>query len=115
MNDRYANMVKFWLRKYLRDQKYKMMDSKETSRTLSEITEESVGIGHLDFLKELTELRFNNEEQEILKGMKYKCLLVVGKEGRGKLSLVQGICNDLNLEVSSLSFFYVLLTLFEGD
>jgi len=99
MNDGYANMVKLWLKKFLRDQRVKMIDSKETSRTLSEITEESLGVGHPDFLRELEDLRFNNEEQEILKNMKYKSLLIVGKEGRGKLSLIQGVCNDMNLEV----------------
>ena len=61
MNDRYANMLRFWLKKFFRDQKNKLFDSRETSRGLSEITEESIGIMHPDFLKELEDLRFNTE------------------------------------------------------
>jgi len=99
MSDRYANMVKFWLRKYFRDAKHKMMDSRENSRAFSDNADEIIGTNHPEFLKELLELRFNAEEQETLQSMRYKSLLLIGREGRGKQNLIESVCNELNLEV----------------
>ena len=75
------------------------MDSRENSTALSDITEESIGVNHPDFLKELQDLKFSVDEQDFLRTMKYKSLLLVGKEGRGKLNLLKTVCTELNLEV----------------
>jgi len=99
MSDRYANVVKFWLRKYFRDLKNKLVDSRETSRNFSDIGDENIGTNHPEFLKELQDLRFNTEEQELLQAMRYKSLLLIGKEGRGKQNLIESVCNELNLEI----------------
>ena len=100
MSDRYANVVKFWMRKYFRDLKHKLTDSRETSRNFSDVAEETIGVNNPEFLKELQDLRFNTEEQELLQAMRYKSLLLIGKEGRGKQNLIESVCNDLNLEVN---------------
>ncbi len=107
MSDRYANMVKFWLRKYYRDSKHKMMDSRENSRAFSDIGDENIGTNNPEFLKELLDLRFNAEEQETLQSMRYKSLLLIGREGRGKQSLIETVCSDLNLEVWEYERVYI--------
>jgi len=103
MSDKFSNMTKFWIRKYFRDLKNRMMDSRENSTALSDITEESIGVNHPEFLKELQDLKFSVDEQDYLRSMKYKSLLLVGKEGRGKLSVIKSVCNELNLEVIFLN------------
>ena len=103
MTDRYAKIITFWLKNYFRELRHKCIDSTENSRSSSLFLEDNVGVSHPDSLKGLEEGRFSQEEQDILQNMRYKSLLLIAKEGRGKLSLIQSVCNELNLEVISLS------------
>lgn len=92
-------MVKLWLRRFFRDQKSGGSETKATSRSMSDLDEFSMGFNQADFEKELLDMKFTPEEQDLLRSMNYKSLLLVGKEGRGKLRLIQSVCNELNLKV----------------
>lgn len=95
-------MMKFWLRKFFKDQRYKTTELKENSRSLSQFDEESNGASYFDFEKEFRDLKIAPEDQETLKNMRYRSLLVAAKEGRGKLSMLQSVCTELNLEVKNI-------------
>jgi len=75
----------------------------DNSRSNSEISEISQNMALYLKLEQETDKEFTREEKEVLINMNYRCLILHGREGKGKSTLVQAVCNEMNHELIEIS------------